>query len=150
VKTLMAILFLTLLGTVAHAAPDSDPLKFAYEHCDLTDRSDDCRTFVTTDPSAQVMNHYSLAVRICSKKYVDNSSGRSNCLVKAAKEMNDSDLTKDVVNCYNARTFWWDEEKNKNWAEKANCQSDVFAKKAAVAGPPSGGTAHGHSAGTRP
>lgn len=149
-KKLITILFLTLVGTIAQAAPDSDPLKFADDYCNYADDSDACRTAIKNDPSTQVMNHYSLTVRICSKKNINYAPRRSTCFANAAIDMHDFEFRKQVTDCVNATSSWSGNPVNKDWESKANCQSDVFAKRAAAVVPNNAGGGAHRGAGTRP
>ena len=150
VKKLIAILFLTLVGTMAKAAPDSKPLEFADDHCMFADDSDACRTAIKNDPSTQMMNHYSLAIRVCSKQNISFAPNRSKCFALAAKEMRDSDFRTDVTDCRNDQAFWSNGPKNETWEKVADCQNGVFAKRAAAVDRKSASGGPGHGAGTRP
>ena len=148
-KTLIAILFFTLLGTIAHAAPDSKPLEFADDHCMYADDSDKCRQDIKNDRSTEMMNHYSLAIRVCSKRNIKESWNRSTCFANASKVMRDRDFRKDVNECVTAMAFWSQDDKYETWEKKANCQSDVFAKRAARVGQSSFSNGSGQGDGTR-
>lgn len=129
-KRLMAILFFTLLGTIAQAAPDSKPLEFADDHCMFADDSDACRLSIKNDRSTEMMNHYSLTIRVCSTRNIKDDWNRSKCFAEAARYMRDSDFRHDVTECRNEPGFW-SGYKNDTWKETADCQSNVFAKRAA-------------------
>jgi hypothetical protein len=107
-------------------------MDFAVDHCGYADDSDACIAAIKNDPSTQMMNHYSLTIRICSTKNIKESWNRSKCFALAAKEMRDSEFRTDVTDCRHDQAFWSNGPKNETWAEVANCQSDVFAKRAAA------------------
>jgi len=150
VKTLIGILFFTLLGTIAYAAPDSQPLEFAENHCYYADDSGACWTAIKSDPSTQMMNHYSLTIRVCSKTNIKFAAKRSTCFAEAAKAMKDLDFRAKVTDCVDGTSIWSGNPKNENWSERADCQNDVFASRAAAVDrtSASGGSSHGSH--TRP
>ncbi|CAN5502830.1 hypothetical protein BH10BDE1_BH10BDE1_12610 [soil metagenome] len=147
-KTLIAILFFTLLGTIAQAAPTSDPLKFADDHCYFADDTDACRLAIKADRNTQVMNHYSLTLYVCSEKNVKFGAKRSTCFAEASREMNDSDFRQKITDCANDKGFW-SGMKNEKWADVAKCQSDLFAKQAGRNGGSSSSVTYGQGDGTR-
>ncbi len=130
-KKLAMMLLLTLVGTIAQAAPSVTTSKFADDHCVHTDDAEACRADLAADRNTQMMNHYSLAIRICSAKNITDVWNRSPCFVEAAKEMRDRDFRKKVTDCRNDENFLGNGWKNKNWAKTVDCQSRLFGDRAA-------------------
>lgn len=124
---LIAILFLTLVGTIAQA---TTPLEFALTHCRYADDPGLCDEELQKDAEAEKQSKFTLTLKVCSETNISYAPRRSTCFVKAAEILKDDDFTQVVLDCRTVEGGWFSSDRDARWSERTSCQAKAFEDRA--------------------